>query len=495
MKEYYRKFQGRGPDSLMHRNLRLCTEEGLFATPWSIVSVPGNVFLAALLTSVLGVSESAYGWIVSLPAWANALQLLSIPWLSRYVSARNLTLWFSTANALLWLLFVSTVHLIPTESPQLMGRLLILYFLLISFTLSISAVSWMSWIQEWIPERVRGKYFGKRNRAMGLISVAFILLAGETFARMGESLLAFQALIGVCVLLRLLSIYLISHIYTPWSKPEPMIHADWRSRYGDLLKPGGFRSYLIFAALLAFGFSIVGPFAPVFMTQFLDFSIGRQTHLLILASMASALAMPFWGRLCDRFGCRPVIITTGILWMVQNYLWVILTPQTVWLLYPMWLWGGGLSGGVILGGFNLILKLTPVHLKSAAISLHLAVTSIAAAIAPVLAGLFLSMSFSGWLESTEIRYRLLFFLQPTWVLLSFFVLVRVAEPKSADLSSFSGAFRTMRNVMVQSGVMLVANFTFFRRENKSARSRLDIKKAGDPQTTDLENQEKRNRLD
>lgn len=326
----------------------------------------------------------------------------------------------------------------------------------------------MSWIQEWIPLRIRGKYFGSRNRLLGLISVLFIILTSQVFTRMGESIQAFQLLLGICVGMRLLSVYLITHIYTPWSRPEDMIHVGWRKRYGEVLKNDGFRLYLLFATALAFGFSIVGPFAPVYMNRFLEFPIASQTHLLILASLASAIGMPLWGRLCDIYGCRAVIATTGLIWMLENYLWAILTPSLNWILYPMWLCGGFLSGGVILGGFNLVLKLTPPALKSSAISLHLAITSVAAAIGPILSGAFLSSQFD-FLSDQQTRYRLLFILQPTWVILSLFILTRVREPKSADISSFTGAFRAMRSIMVQSGVLFIANFTFFRKVGSGLR--------------------------
>lgn len=485
MKGIYKQFEGRGRDSLLHRNLRVCTEEGIFATPFIVLTVPGNVFIAALLTSVLGIHESIYGIIVSLPAWANALQLLFIPLMARRFSARSLTIAFTLLNLVVWFGLLLSLNKLEWTDPNSTGRVMLAYFAVISLTQSLAGVSWMSWVQEWIPERLRGKYFGSRNRIIGLITVVFILLTGEIFSRYGESMLAFTIILGITSVFRLLSIYLLTHIYTPWSNPEKMIHEGWANRFGELMGKGPFRIYLAFASILTFGFSLTGPFAPVFMTQHLDFSVGRQTHLLIVASLASALTMPIWGRLCDRYGCRPVIIGTGILWMLQNYLWVILTPALTWLLYPMWMWGGALSGGVILGGFNLVLKLTPPRLKSTGISLHLAATSLAAAFAPIIAGWLIS-STTIPLEAGAFRYRILFAIQPTLVLSSFFLLAKVAEPKASELVAFSGAFRTMRQALVQNGFFLVGNITFFRRIAVSVTSVIVKKKAGSEDTTDRE---------
>lgn len=480
MKGIYKQFEGRGRDSLLHRNLRICTEEGIFATPFVILTIPGNVFIAALLTTVMGIDASTYGWIVSLPAWANAFQLLLVPLFARRFSAWSLTIAFTLLNLACWITLILLLNRIPLEDPAATGKLMLLYFAIISLTQSMAGVSWMSWIQEWVPERIRGKYFGSRNRILGLVTVSFILATGEVFDRFGESMLAFQIILGVTSGFRLLSAYLMTHIYTPWSNPEKMIHEGSSNRFTELLGNKAFRIYLIFAAILAFCFSLTGPFAPLFMTEHLQFSVTRQTQLLIIASLFSALTMPLWGRLCDRYGCRPVIIGTGTLWMVQNYLWVFMNPSITWLLYPMWAWGGALSGGVVLGGFNLVLKLTPIHLKSTGISLHLAVTSLAAATAPIL---------SGWLISSEslplaagaFRYRILFAVQPTVVILSLLLLARLKEPKATELSFFSGAFRTMRQVLVQNGFFFVGNFTFFRRFKEGAHSLLPNKKTGPAQ--------------
>jgi MFS family permease len=465
MKEYYRQFQGRGPDSLMQRNLRMCTEEGLFATPWSIISVPGNVFIAALLTSALGLRESIYGIIVSLPAWSNAAQFLFVPLLSRFHSTRRLTILLSFINNLTWLIFALSLHKLAAGANGTKEAFLLLSFLVISLSLSVASVSWMAWIQEWIPDRLRGKYFGGRNRLIGIASIAFVLTATWVLNHFGESILAFQIIIIICVLLRFVSVHLVTHIYTPWSVPEPASKHSVTLQVSEILKRDGFRAYLWFAMSLAFGLSITAPFAPVFMESFLGFSVSSQMHLLILASLGSAMGMPWWGKLCDHHGCRAILLTTGLLWMLSNFTWVFLQPETTWVLYPLWFFGGLTSSGVILAGFNLVLKLTPPHLKSTAVSLHLALTSIAAAIPPTLAGFFLAPDLLQFL-SQELRYRFLFAFGPIWVIASLLLLARIDEPKSADINSVSGAFRTMRNIMAQSGVLMFANFAFITRSKR-----------------------------
>jgi MFS family permease len=465
MRSFYASYTGKGRDSLLHRNLRMCTEEGIFATPFIILSIPGNIFIAALVTQVLGLRESAYGVLVSLPAWFNALQVVYIPLLARYWSARTLTIIPSIINLVFWVALMFALPHIHAAGPDGGTWLLFLLFILISISHSTAAVSWMSWVQEWIPGRLRGKYFGRRNAVIGLCTVISLAGAGYVLERTGTTVLAFQILLGVTGLMRLMSIYVMTHIYTPWSQPERQIHERWWERFGHLRANKPFVALLVYSTLLSFFLNTAGPFSPVFMTEYLQWDVRQQTLLLLLANISAALAMPFWGRLMDRHGCKPVIAGSALLWAVSNYAWAVLTPETAWLLYPMWLWGGLTSPGWILGVFNLVLKLVPAKARMAGISVHLMTTSVAAALAPVIVGNLLAWMVAST-GSNLMTYRVLFVLQPTLVIAGLLLLRRVEEPQAEGLSSLVGAFRSLRQTLTNNGLVMLANMTLVRRRRK-----------------------------
>lgn len=465
MKSLYAKYEGRGKDSLLHRNLRLCTEEGFFATPYVILSIPGNFFLATLITQVLGIGEGAYGILVSLPAWFNALQVFYVPYMARYFSSRVLTIGTGLLNIFVWILLIFALPGIEQLGAESGARLLFLFFVFISVTQSVVGVTWMSWIQEWIPGRVRGKYFGRRNAIMGLATVAFILLGGWILEYYGTTVFGFQILLGVVGILRLMSLYLQSHIYTPWSEPEKVIHEGWWERYARLAKHQMFFRFLMFSGFLAFCLSFLGPFVPVYLNEHLDIPMKTLATLMLIANISAACTMPMWGRISDKHGCKVAIAWGIILWMTANYLWLIITKDNLWLLYALWVWGGFASGGVILGGFNLLLKMAPKEAKSAGISVHLMATSVCSALAPIIAGLILENAHRLGLENLSV-YRLYFVIQPTAVLLSLFLLARIVEPATTGMNSMVGALRTFRQIFIQNGLMLVANLTSIRSRRK-----------------------------
>jgi len=444
--------------SLLRRNLNLCTTEALLATPWVVLSIPGNIFIAALITQWFGVAKDDYGVIVSLPAWFNAAQLFFIPLLSRRFNPKNLSVVFSTINVVVWFGFVLALPWIPTNDPLHAARMLLVIWVLLSFTMSVAVVGWTSWVQEWIPSRLRGKYFGRRNSLTGLATFAFIFVAGETMSYFEGTVWGYQALLGITAVMRLVSVWLIARTRTPPSSPEKLIHTGWLANTRDMLANRSFLIFILWGSNLAFWFSFTGPFVPVFLKEEVGMSVAAQTVLLMIANLAAALALPWWGRMMDRHGNKSVIAVSAILWIGSNYLWVFMNEDLRWLLYPMWLWGGLFSGGVMLGGFNLLLKVIPREMKTSGVSLNLMITSVAAAVAPVIAGAILEHSQS-WGVSTTRVYQIFFAINPTAILLSLFLLSKVEEPRAADLRSVFGALRTMRQALIHEGIVIMANVT------------------------------------
>lgn len=114
--------------SSQRRNLRVGVIEALLATPWVFLSLPGNFLIAALLTQCFGLSKEIYGVIASMPAWANAVQLLLVPMLSRWMRPKAMTIGFSWANYVLWIGLLATL-LFSRETTRSGQRSFLSHFL------------------------------------------------------------------------------------------------------------------------------------------------------------------------------------------------------------------------------------------------------------------------------------------------------------------------------------------------------------------------------
>ncbi|MGE9294345.1 MAG: MFS transporter [Puniceicoccales bacterium] len=228
-------------------------------------------------------------------------------------------------------------------------------------------------------------------------------------------------------------------------------------------------AFVAFNFWINFWINLTGPFGAVYAYEQLGISPGQFALMNIFSTMTGALAMPLWGKFMDKHGCMPVIGLGLLLWQLQNFLWVALTPGTTWLLYPMFLWGGSVAAAFLLGSFNILLKIIPHDAKTAGISLNLAATSVAAGMAPILAGLILNFGQSmGW--STVVIYRIGFTISPVAILLSLLFLKRIREPEADPrYSTVWGATRMVRQSMQSIGLASLANTTLVGRKIRRPR--------------------------
>ena len=424
--------------------------------PWAFISVPGNFILAALLTQIYALDKASYGLIASLPAWSNAAQIFIIPWLARFLTPKDLTLGMGWFNIGLWTMFAAVLPYLPTTNAPGVSSLFFIFFLCTSFSLSFLGVGWTSWVQDWVPARLRGQYFGQRNRWLSLSTVVFLLLAMVLFRWSEHALWPYQLLIGMAVAMRFGGL-IWQHAIRTHSEHLDVLGRSWISHLRENLASRDLIIFIVFSAWVSFWLGFVGPFMPVFSFEQLGFEPGSFSVLVILATISGIFGWWFWGRQVDRHGCVPVLITGLLLWEIPSYVWVFVSRDTVWMLYPQWIIGGFFSTAYFAASFNLLLKLVPPGTKLAGVSLHLAVTSIAAAIAPVLAGLLLAH----FLEAGAgiLAYRVGFAVKSTLLLAGLLILRGMREPQRSTRTSLPGAFRTMRQLLVTQGASFFASLT------------------------------------
>jgi MFS family permease len=452
--------------SPLRRNLRLCNIEGLYATPIVYLLQPGNFVIAALLPGLFKIPPEMYGLIASLPFWGNFAQAFLMPFVDRLFAAKTASLIFCSLQVVCWgALAVMLPHL-PLNDPAESGRWFLLIFACSAAITAVTGVVWTSWVQEWVPWRIRGKYFGMRNRLMQVALIAFLFLVGGLIDPTAVgSVHVFQWLLFGAVALRIVSVYLQHRTRTT----SPIVHTDrrapWREQLTALVRAPGYLWFIGFGAVWGFAAYFFGPFYYVFMYEEIDLTVKNVSHLVILTCIGGALSFPAWGALADRFGNKPVMLFCMIAWQLQNFLWCFLDSANRNLLYPMWAFGGVVSAGFTLGLFNMQLKLIPAEAKTLAISVNLAVTSLVTAIAPILGGAVLGHFLARGFDPLEL-YHGLFLVQPVVALMGCLLLVRVHESAAAPLSSVVGAMRNLRTLGAVMGLGFLVNFVFVRPPRK-----------------------------
>jgi MFS family permease len=452
---------------VIQSNLAIGIGEGVLATPWVFLSMPGGFIIAALLTQYFSIGTAAFGLIVALPALANALQIFYLPWVRPFLNPRDMALGPAWLNLGLWVMLAVSLPLLPVEDSEAVVQIFIVFFLLSSFCSSLIAVGWTTWVQSWVPASLRGKYFGFRNRFIQTATVGFLLLAMVLLDAGDGKIWPFQVLIIVAVVMRFGSILWQHRILLHRGEPKPTAKIAWTKDLLAVWQHKPFRLFIFFTAWTAFWMNGFGPFAIIYAFDFLEFTKGQFARVSIVATLAGACMMPLWGRWADRYGCTRVIAISLVAWWSTGYVWALLTPDSAWLLYVLFLLGGAFSGGFLIGVFNLLYKVLPHGRTTAGISLNMAISSAAAALAPVVVGSSLA-ALEQRVDDYQLVYRGLFVLTTTMVLLSLVALMRVPESVGGVPARFRlGAMRSIRANMMAVGMTFVNNTNLMlRRKHK-----------------------------
>jgi len=429
--------------------------------PLVVLSQPGNFVLAALLTTLFAFSTRTYGFITSLPYWFNFLQVLLTPLLAQRLHARSMTILSA------WLHFAGWVALLvalPFLAPGENSLTLAVFFTVLSIVAlsgAINGVAWNAWMQECIPIRLRGKYFGFRNRLLYLSQFAFMLGVSGLLAWLNGSLLAYQLLFGGAILVRIVSVLAQQRMQDSTSARAPAPESPWRVQIGVVWRDVALVRFIVFASVMGFATNLVSPFVPVFMFAELHLSAAYTNLLILLGIMGAALTFPTWGRLLDRHGNVPVMIVSVILWQITQVLMAWSTAHNLWLLYVIMPTGGFFAAGYGIGLFGLLLKLTPPGARTMGMALFVSISSLAAAFAPILGGYLITAAVAQGYAPLGV-YHAAFLGSAVLISLCCLLLYRVREPNSAALSEVVGAMRNVRTVASLFGLSFLVNQVFIR---------------------------------
>lgn len=443
--------------------------DGIFATPWVLLSLPGSFLMAGLLNSLYEVGPFWFGLITAMPALANSLQILLIPALAKAMGVRDMALSQSWLNAGLWLSGVLGIAFLPIEDPAVAGLFFTLLFFLCSLSQSLTVIGWMTWVPDFVPLRIRGRYMGVRNRFTNISTLCFMLLSLIVLKWTGADRRAYIIIMGIAAGMRIISIMTLYLIRTKQTDEDALCRDHWFRDIAGLRTNKPLIRFIGIGTLIGFWLAFTGMIAPVYAFSILGATPTAFIGFNIASTLSGIAFLGIWGKLIDRHGAIPVMIITLLSWRVMDFGWVLITPQTLKWMYLIWTVGGIMGTGYLLATFNLMLKLAPKDNRAAGISLNLTATSIAAAIAPMLAGFILNRAkILGW-DMVE-TYRICILIGLIGAIASLLFFIGVKEPEThPDRNTVTGALRSLRNLTVSGGIAFMGSLSLTaprKRKNK-----------------------------
>lgn len=447
---------------MLRQGMRASTIEGMFATPIVTMSLPVNIFMTALVAKGFPLTKPVIGGVSSLPFACNFLQVFITPLVTRWARAKPTAIIAAALHTGCWAWLGLKLPSLSPADPVATGRFLLLWVFLASLINAVLGVVWSGWMHDLVPARLRGRYFGRRNRFCQGATLVFVLGVGAALSWGGYSAGTFQVIIATACICRLASLWYF------WRMPDGRAagrhqapRPPLREQLAIVRQSPSLLLFIAFGAVWSFAANCFGPFYHVFMFEQLNFS-GLQVGILAtLAACGGMISLPVWGGLLDRYGNKACMVVALGLWQLPNYLWCLLTPANGAILYGMWFLAGCVSAGFVLGQFTLLLKLIPLKARHLAIGLNLAVTSAVAALAPNFGGKALGWLLAQGHDPLDV-YHLVFLAQPTIALLGCILLLRIEEPASSSLASVVGAMRNIRTLSGVLGLGFFVNYLFVR---------------------------------
>jgi len=274
----------------------------------------------------LGANNTQIGILKSLPQLAGAFaQFFTIKEMTKYKRKRIVFIGV-LIQALLWLaiIFIGSLYFVFGLHSEINTLLLILvYTLLIAFG-TATVPAWSSWMKDIVPKKIMGKYFGRRNKILGLTVLISLLCAGFILDYFKQTylFLGFIILFGLAFIGRSISAYYFTKQYEPEFKVEKEYYFTI-IQFIKKLPYTNFGKFVIFYSNMLFATAIAAPFFAVYMLTELNFSYFMFTIILIANTISRLFFMPFWGRLCDKYGNLIILKITAKLIPLIPFLWFL----------------------------------------------------------------------------------------------------------------------------------------------------------------------------
>lgn len=373
------------------------TVEKLRGLPWSIagnsantvfvhLTYFGSVFL--LFLSELGMNKSQIGLLLSFFPFSGLIAPFIALRVARFGYKRTFITFYTIRKFVTMLLLFT-----PLVLANYGLRATVLYVSVITavFALcrAIAEIGIYPWLQEYVPNSVRGKYSANSNLFTTIIGFITITIAGyvvEQYTGLGR----FMGLLAVGIGGGLVAAWMFNHI----PGGAPILHSEPGKAPGSNLRQAArdksFQRYLAGFAVITLGTVPMASFLPLFMQEQVGLSSGSVVWLQT-GSMLSGLASGYvWGWASDRYGSKPVMVWGLVLKVLLPICWLLMPKQHEWSFAAAFgvslLQGVADMGWLIGSGRLLFVRVVPTEQKSDYMAVYYAWAGITGGLSQLIGG-------------------------------------------------------------------------------------------------------------
>ena len=381
----------------LHRGLRLNVLAGcLIVAAFGIIS-PGAAIMTIFLREYLYAGTAIIGLSAALFTLGPCLSIIGAPLFDSAKRRRPLWVVLTTLGRAAYLpLFLAPML---ADREELRPYLLVMVIAMGAIAMAIggiTSVGWWSWMASLIPESMRGRFFGYRNRTLLIVAAVVPLAAGA----MLDWLPAGPVMTWLFLVAAILA---IADPLLFWWVPEPArqdkierisIRQSLR-KYLEPLRDRGFRTFLYAVGLRLFAGGLPAPFLVLYLRSETvngqTVGCGASFLMITLAgaigTIAGVASSGWWGRLADKVGHRLVFLFGCSGYIVQLAYGLLSPSNYIWLLPIVNALGMLLGVGAGVAMSNLLIGISPQKGRDYYVATFTVITSIVAAVAPWVGGL------------------------------------------------------------------------------------------------------------
>lgn len=419
------------------RTYRLFVMDAAF---WSgMNTLQSGPFLAAFALA-MGATNYEIGLITTIAFFGQLMQVPGIFMVQHFRKRRAISVICSSMARLMWL----PIALIPFLFVDRGVTFMLQYILFYSLIGGIPIPSWHSLMKDAIAPQDMPAVLSRR--ASWSVGVALALtLAGGLFVDLWQRMVPEGPLYAYSILFLAGMAMGLMGIAAIWRLPEPAMQPGQEAALQLLLRPfrdANFLKFLKFVAPWNFTMQMAMPFFLVYLYTRLGFSVGLVTAIVAVGQLSQMFFVRIWSPLLSRYSNKSVISVSASFFLGSLLLWPLLTlPERHALTIPLAFFIFAINGlsmaGLLLGNFNLALKLSPTGQTHSYMTVYMLTVAVAATLAPMLGG-----TLSQFFAARELSLTL------TWSDVSFNVSVSALSLRALDFlfifAFFSGLFALYR---------------------------------------------------
>ncbi|MGH8621391.1 MAG: MFS transporter, partial [Burkholderiales bacterium] len=204
-------------DPEVNRSLQYSVRDGV---AWSLMFGAGESYLQAFAV-FLKATTAQITLLTAVPLLLGSVAQLASAWVAGHAIPRKSLIFAGVLlQSVAWLPIIALAFIPVDTSVALLIAAVVLYYIGGQF----SAPPWSSLISDLVPERRRGRFFGRRTQLMSIMTFASLTAAGlalEFFEQRALAHWGFAAIFAVALAARLYSLAQLMRMHEPLARLAP----------------------------------------------------------------------------------------------------------------------------------------------------------------------------------------------------------------------------------------------------------------------------------